>query len=170
MVVFGATQVAIALARLAREVGYEVVVADARSAFATPDRFPDVDRLVLGWPDEVFGQVGLGPDDAVVVLTHDPKLDEPAILAALRARCRYVGAIGSRQTQAGRRERLVAAGVSGEELALVRAPIGLDLGGRGPVEIALAVVAEIVAVRNGGSGRPMLEVRREGTEASTPRP
>ena len=87
------------LAHLARELGYETVVIDGRAAFATPERFPDVDRLVLGWPDEAADEIGLGPADAVAVLSHDPKFDEPAIAEALRRGCRYVGAIGSRRTQ-----------------------------------------------------------------------
>ena len=102
----GGVPVAMVLARLARELGYETVVIDGRAAFATRERFPDVDRLVLGWPDEVAEEIGLGPADAVAVLSHDPKFDEPAIAEALRRGCRYVGAIGSRRTQRARRERL----------------------------------------------------------------
>ena len=96
---------------MARELGFETVVVDGRAAFATPARFPDVDRLVVGWPDEVAEEIGLGPADAVAVLTHDVKFDEPAIVEALRRGCRYVGAVGSRKTQADRRARLLAAGV-----------------------------------------------------------
>ena len=100
----------------------------------------------------------LGPSDAVAVLTHDVKFDEPAIVAALQRGCRYVGAVGSRKTQADRRDRLMAAGVTADELGRLRGPIGLDLGGRAPAETALAIMAEIVADRHGGSGRPMLEL------------
>ena len=121
------------------------------------ERFPDVDRLVVGWPDEVADEIGLGPNDAVAVLTHDVKFDEPAIVEALRRGCRYVGAVGSRKTQADRRARLLEAGVSEAELDRLRGPIGLDLGGRAPAETALAILAEIVAERYGGSGAPMRE-------------
>ena len=155
LVIVGAVQVAMPLTRIARELGYATVVVDGRAAFATKERFPDVDALVVGWPDEVAEEIGLGPSDAVAVLTHDVKFDEPAIVEALRRGCRYVGAVGSRKTQADRRARLVAAGVAEADLARLRGPIGLDLGGRAPAEMALAVMAEIVAERYGGSGAPM---------------
>ena len=153
LVVVGGVEVARSLVRLARELGFETVVVDGRAAFATPERFPDVDRLVVGWPDEVADEIGLGPNDAVAVLSHDVKFDEPAIVEALRRGCRYVGAVGSRKTQADRRARLLEAGVSEAELARLRGPVGLDLGGRAPAETALAILAEIVAERYGGSGR-----------------
>ncbi len=155
LVIVGAVQVAMPLARIARELGYTTVVVDGRAAFATAERFPDVDRLVVGWPDEVADEIGLGPTDAVAVLTHDVKFDEPAIIEGLRRGCRYVGAVGSRKTQADRRARLSAAGVTDAELARLRGPIGLDLGGRAPAETALAIMAEVVAERYGGSGAPM---------------
>ena len=157
LVVVGAVEVARSLVRLAKELGFETVVIDGRASFATPERFPDVDRLVVGWPDEVADEIGLGPNDAVAVLTHDVKFDEPAIIEALRRECRYVGAVGSRKTQAERGRRLLEAGVSEEELARLRGPVGLDLGGRAPAETALAILAEVVAERYGGSGRPMKE-------------
>lgn len=160
LVIVGAVEVARSLVRIARELGYEMVVVDGRAAFATPERFPDVDRLVVGWPDEVAGEIGLGPADAVAVLTHDVKFDEPAIAASLRRGCRYVGAVGSRKTQADRRARLLAAGVEEADLARLRGPIGLDLGGRNPAETALAIMAEVVAARYGGSGAPMRERAR----------
>jgi xanthine dehydrogenase accessory factor len=157
LVVVGAVQVAIPLVRMAREVGFETVVVDGRAAFATAERFPDVDRLVVGWPDEIADMIGLGPADSVAVLSHDVKFDEPAIIEALRRGCRYVGAVGSRKTQADRRSRLLAAGISRSELARLHGPIGLDLGGRTPPETALAILAEIVAARHGGTGTPMHE-------------
>ncbi len=157
LVMVGGVEVARSLARLARELGFETVVVDGRAAFATRERFPDVDDLVVGWPDEVADEIGLGPNDAVAVLSHDVKFDEPAIVEALRRGCRYVGAVGSRKTQADRRASLLAAGVSETELARLRGPVGLDLGGRAPAETALAILAEIVAERYGGSGRPMKE-------------
>jgi xanthine dehydrogenase accessory factor len=167
LVVVGAVEVARTLVRLAKELGYETVVIDGRAAFATPARFPDVDRLIVGWPDEVADEIGLGPADAVAVLTHDVKFDEPAIVEALARGCRYVGAVGSRKTQGDRRARLVDAGVSPDALARLRGPIGLDLGGRLPAETALAIMAEVVAERRAGTGRPMRDLARE-REAAVP--
>jgi xanthine dehydrogenase accessory factor len=155
LVVVGGVEVARSLVRLARELGFETVVVDGRPAFATPERFPDVDRLIVGWPDEVAEEIGLGPNDAVAVLSHDVKFDEPAIVEALRRGCRYVGAVGSRKTQSERHARLLEAGVSPVGLARLRGPVGLDLGGRAPAETALAILAEIVAERYGGTGTPM---------------
>ena len=154
LVVVGAVEVARSLVRFARELGFETIVVDGRASFATPERFPadQVDQLIVGWPDEVADEIGLGPDDAVAVLTHDVKFDEPAIIEALRRNCRYVGAVGSRKTQGDRRERLREAGVAEDELARLRGPVGLDLGGRAPAETALAIMAEIVANRYGGTG------------------
>ena len=162
LVVVGAVEVARSLVRLARELGYETIVIDGRASFATPERFPPetVDRLIVGWPDEVAEDICLGPDDAVAVLTHDVKFDEPAIVESLHRGCRYVGAVGSRKTQGDRRERLRAAGVTDDELARLRGPVGLDLGGRTPAETALAIMAEVVAERYGGSGRPMVETAK----------
>ena len=157
LVIVGAVEVARSLVRLARELGFETVVIDGRASFATRERFPDADQLVVGWPDEVADDIGLGPNDAVAVLTHDVKFDEPAIVEALRRGSRYVGAVGSRKTQADRRRRLLEAGVSQEALDGLRGPVGLDLGGRQPAETALAILSEIVAERYGGSGRPMRE-------------
>jgi xanthine dehydrogenase accessory factor len=157
LVVVGAVEVARSLVRLARELGFETVVIDGRASFATPERFPEVDRLVIGWPDEVADEIGLGPNDAVAVLTHDVKFDEPAIVEALRRGCRYVGAVGSKKTQGDRRQRLLEAGVSADELARLRGPVGLDLGGRQPAETALAILAEVVAERYGGTGIPLKE-------------
>src|SRR5262245_20533015 len=161
LVVVGAVEVARSLVRLAAELGYETVVVDGRASFATPERFPAVDNLVVGWPDEIADEIGLGPNDAVAVLTHDVKFDEPAIVESLRRHCRYVGAVGSRKTQADRRARLREAGVTDDELAELRGPVGLDLGGRNPSETALAILAEIVAERYGGSGRPLRDLAAE---------
>jgi xanthine dehydrogenase accessory factor len=116
-----------------------------------------VDELVIGWPDEVADEIGLGPNDAVAVLSHDVKFDEPAIVEALRRGCRYVGAVGSRKTQVDRRDRLREAGVTDAQMARLRGPIGLDLGGRAPAETALSIMAEIVAARYGGTGVPMIQ-------------
>ncbi len=158
LVVVGAVQVAIPLVAIARTLGYETVVVDGRPAFATRERFPEADRIVVGWPEDAAGEIDLGPADAVAVLSHDVKFDEPAIVTALARGCRYVGAVGSRKTQADRRERLRAVGVADADLARLRGPVGLDLGGRNPAETALAIMAEVVASRYGGSGRPMVEL------------
>ena len=171
LVIVGATEVARSLVELAKPLGYERVVVDARGAFASQDRFPDVDMLLTEWPDEAFDRIALGPNDAVAILSHDPKFDEPAILEAVRRGARYVGAIGSRKTQRERRDRLLAAGMSEADLATVRGPIGLDLGGREPAETALAILAEIVALRHGGSSGAMAALpgasRPEPAAAST---
>jgi xanthine dehydrogenase accessory factor len=155
LVVFGAVDVAQPLVAYAHQLGQRVWVVDARSAFATRERFPNAEELIVGWPDELADRLELGPPDAVVVLTHDPKLDDPAILLGLRAGCRYVGAIGSRRTQAARRERLLAAGLSQAAVERLHGPIGLDLGGREPAEVALAIIAQVVAARYGADGGPM---------------
>jgi len=151
LVIVGATEVARSLVGLAGALGYARVVIDARTAFATKERFPDVEQLLTLWPDEAFEAIDLGPNDAVAILSHDPKFDEPAIVEALKRGARYVGAIGSRKTQADRRRRLLEAGLTEEQLRRIRGPIGLDLGGREPAETALAILAEIVSVRRGGS-------------------
>lgn len=155
LVVVGAVEVARSLVRYARELGYETVVVDGRASFATTERFPDVDRLVVAWPDDAFEMLDVGPNDAVAILSHDPKFDEPAIVEATRRGCRYVGAVGSRKTQSDRRDRLAAAGLGPDEILRLHGPIGLHLGGREPAETAIAIMAEIIAARRGGSGMPM---------------
>jgi xanthine dehydrogenase accessory factor len=157
LVIVGATEVARSLVVLAKVLGYACTVIDARAAFATRERFPDVDELRTDWPDEAFEAIGLGPNDAVAVLSHDAKFDEPAIQDAIGRGVRYVGAIGSKKTQADRRARLLDAGVTEEQLGHLHGPIGLDLGGREPAETALAILAEIVAARRGGSAAPLIE-------------
>jgi len=159
LIVVGATEVARHLVAFARGLGYATIVIDPRAAFAAPERFPDVDSLIDDWPEAAFAAVDVGPLDAVAVLSHDPKLDEPALVEAFRRGARYVGAIGSAKTQAERRGRLVAAGVRPADVDRLKAPIGLDLGGREPSETALAVIAEVVAARRGGSAVPMRDRR-----------
>ena len=151
LVIFGGVHVAAALVPLARALGYRTVVADGRASFLTRERFPDADQLILGWPDAAFAQAGIDSATAVVVLTHDPKFDDPALMIALRSPAMYVGAIGSKKTQAARRERLRAAGLTDDQVGRLFGPIGLDLGGRTPAETALAIMAEIVAVRHGAA-------------------
>lgn len=152
MVVIGAVHVAQAVVAYARPLGFRVVVVDARQTLATRERFPDVDDLIVAWPDEAYAQLPITRTSAIVILTHDPKFDEPAILGALQTEAGYIGAVGSRKTNAERRERLIEAGATDEQLARVHGPIGLDIGGGTPEEMAISILAEIVAVRNGRSG------------------
>jgi len=141
--IVGAVHIASALVKLAKVLDFRTVVVDAREAFATSERFPDVDELVTLWPDEAL-EGRLGPSSYVAMLTHDPKLDDPALRVALRSSARYIGALGSKRTHAARLERLKAEGFSDEELARIRGPIGLSIGARTPQEIALSILAEIV--------------------------
>ena len=153
LVVFGAVDYAAALCRLARAAGWRPYVCDPRSQFATPERFPDAEEVIVAWPEEAFARLG-GIDRAtyIAVLTHDPKLDDAALTIALRSEAAYMGAMGSRRAQAQRRERLLAAGLDEELLERIAAPIGLDLGAVSPEETALSIMAEVVAVRNGRDG------------------
>jgi xanthine dehydrogenase accessory factor len=149
LVIVGGVHIAIPLTWMARSLGYHTIVVDPRPAFGSADRFPQAHEIVSAWPDEALNGIGLNAASAVAVLTHDPKLDDPALRAALVSPAFYVGALGSKQTQAKRRERLLAAGLTEAQVDRLRAPIGLDLGGRSPEEIAVSVLAQIVAVRNG---------------------
>jgi xanthine dehydrogenase accessory factor len=151
LVIFGGVHIAVALVPLARALGYRTIVADGRQGFLTPERFPQADELILAWPEAAFERIGLDASCYVCILSHDPKFDDPALDAALRSPARYIGAIGSRKTQAARRERLKRAGFADEAVARVHGPIGLDLGGRQPAETALAILAEMTAVRYAGS-------------------
>ena len=153
LVIFGAVDFTAALTRIGKVLGYRVVVVDARPVFATPARFPMADEVVVDWPDRYLAGPGvgdeLGPRDAVCVLTHDHKFDVPAVVAALRTRVGYLGAMGSRRTDAERRQRLRDAGVTDDQLARLMAPIGLDIGARTPEETAVSICAEIIALRTG---------------------
>ena len=149
LVIVGGVHIAVGLVTLARTLGFRTVVVDPRPAFASPERFPHADRLESSWPDEALATLGLTDSTAVAVLTHDPKLDDPALRAALPSEAFYVGALGSKNTQAKRRARLMEAGLTEAQVDRLHAPIGLDLGGRSPEEIALSVMAEVVAVRHG---------------------
>jgi xanthine dehydrogenase accessory factor len=152
LVVLGAVDVAESLCALAGPLGWRTVVADTRAALATRERVPSADELVTGWPDEVLGRIGLDADSAVVVLTHDEKLDTPALVTALRSPAFYIGALGSRRAQAARRERLLEEGVDEADLDRLSGPSGLDLGAVTPAETALSILAEAVATRAGRSG------------------
>ncbi len=144
LVVTGAVHISQAMAPVARVLGLDMTVVDPRTAFATPERFPDV-PLIAEWPDEALPALGLDRYTAFVALTHDPKIDDPALSHALKAECFYIGALGSRKTHARRVERLTAAGFSPETLARIHAPIGLDIGAVSPAEIGVAILAEVVA-------------------------
>jgi xanthine dehydrogenase accessory factor len=153
LIVFGAVDFAAALCRLARAAGWRAFVVDPRTRFAQPARFPDAEEVVAAWPEEAFAHLGgIDRATAIAVLTHDPKLDDAALVIALRSDAGYIGAMGSRRAQARRRERLLGKGVEEADLARVSAPIGLDLGALTAEETALSIMAEIVALRNGRTG------------------
>jgi xanthine dehydrogenase accessory factor len=147
----GAGHISQALAELAPRLGFRVTVIDPRASFANAERFGEV-RLHLGWPDATtLEDLGLDADGYLVALAHDPKIDDPALVAALGAGTRYVGALGSRRSHAERCQRLAAMGIGEDEIARIHAPVGLDIGARTPAEIALSILAEMVRLRNGGS-------------------
>lgn len=152
MVVIGAVHVAQAVVAYAQPLGFRIVVVDARETLATRDRFPTADDLLVAWPDEAYARLPITSTSAIVILTHDPKFDEPAILGALNTDAGYIGAVGSRKTNLDRRERLLASGATPEQLDRVHGPIGLDIGGKSPEEMAISILAEITAVRNGRGG------------------
>ena len=160
MIIFGATDFASALCRVGRLLGYRVTVCDARPVFADTARLPDADEVVLDWPHRYLRRTQLDARTAVCVLTHDPKFDIPALRTALRLPLAYVGALGSRRADAERRTQLRASGLTDTELALLHSPIGLDLGGRTPEETAVAIGAEIVAMRHGGSTQSLSRTDR----------
>jgi xanthine dehydrogenase accessory factor len=152
LVIVGAVHVAQPLVPMAQALGYEVVVVDPRTAFATEERFGDV-RVLREWPDEALAKIGLDSSTALIALTHDPKIDDPALKIALASEAFYVGALGSRKTHAKRVERLLASGVAAAEIERIHAPIGLNIGAEGVAEIAVSIIAEITAVRRGKDGR-----------------
>ena len=155
LIIVGAVHIAEPLIGMANLAGFDTVVVDPRSAFATRERFPQATDIIRGWPDDVLPGLDLDETAFVVVLTHDPKIDDPALRVALTSGAAYVGALGSKRTNRLRIERLRAAGLSEEALARLHAPIGLDLGGRSPAEIAVSILAEVVQVRSQSlSSRP----------------
>ncbi len=149
LIIVGAVHVAIPLVTFAKALDYKVILIDPRQTFATADRFPHVDALIRKWPDEALAEVGIDASTCIVVLTHDPKFDDPAIKFALQHAPAYIGVLGSRKTHEKRLHRLKQDGLTDEQLARLHAPIGLDIGGSTPAEIALSIMAEIVAVRRG---------------------
>jgi xanthine dehydrogenase accessory factor len=155
LLVYGAVDTAEALCRAAKLLGWTTIVADARAKFATAERIPSADELLVAWPEEAFAQVAPDHSTAVVVLTHDDKFDVPALKAALETEAFYIGALGSRRNQERRRERLGDAGVSAEDFERISGPSGLDIGADSIEETALSILAEALAVRAGRSGGPL---------------
>ena len=170
MVIFGAIDFAAALAPLAKGLGYRVTIADPRQAFLDSPRFSAVAQTIVAWPDKVLADMTLGSRDAVLVFTHDPKLDVPAVQAALATGAGYIGALGSRRTTLDRNARLVEAGVPEERITRVYAPCGLDIGSSTVEETAVAILAEIIARRAGREGSSLRHgsgsIRRDGDKVS----
>ena len=157
MYVFGAIDFASAVARIGKFMGYRVTVCDARAVFATRDRFPSADEIVVSWPDEFLKTAEVDKRTVICVLTHDPKFDVPVLKAALETPAGYIGAMGSRRTHDNRTARLKEEGITDEELARISSPVGLDIGSRTPEETAVAIVGEIIAQRTGHSGGRLAE-------------
>ena len=160
LLVYGAVDTAEALARGAKLLGWTAIVADARATFLTPERIPSADRLIAEWPDEAIAEVAPDHQTAIVVLTHDDKFDEPALLAALQTDAFYIGALGSRRNQERRRERLLEAGASETELERISGPCGLDIGAESQAETALSILAEALAARAGRGGGPLRQAKQ----------
>ena len=159
LIIIGAIHIAIPLHRLAKLMGYRVTLVDARAKFATRERFPEADELIVAWPDEAMARLEIDNSSYVVILTHDPKFDLPALRSVLGKQAGYIGAIGSRKTNQNRFDALRAEGFTEDQIARVHGPIGLDLRGRGAEETALGILAEITATRFGGTGSAMRELR-----------
>ena len=158
--VYGAVDTAEALCRGAKLLGWTAIVADARAKFATPERIPSADRLIVEWPEEALDQIAPDHQTAVVVLTHDDKFDEPALKRALESEAFYIGALGSRRNQERRRERLLESGVSEDVLERISGPCGLDIGADSQAETALSILAEILAVRAHREGGPLRTAKK----------
>src|SRR5258708_4100990 len=157
LVIVGAGHIAIPLTTFAKTLNYRGVVIDARAAFATRERFPHADELIVEWPDEVLEKMDLYPSTAVAVLTHHPKFDEPTLKMVLSRDVGYVGAVGSRKTKEERDERLRKQGLTEEQIRRIHGPIGLNIGAESPEEMALAIMAEIVATRHGKDASAVLD-------------
>jgi xanthine dehydrogenase accessory factor len=160
LLVYGAVDTAESLCRGAKLLGWTAIVADARATFLTPERMPSADQLIAKWPDEAIADVAPDHQTAIVVLTHDDKFDEPALIAALDTEAFYIGALGSRRNQERRRERLLEAGVTAEQLGRIVGPCGLDIGADTQEETALSILAEILAVRARRGGGPLREAKQ----------
>jgi xanthine dehydrogenase accessory factor len=148
LVIAGASHIAQPLGRMAAELGWRVTIVDPRTGWANPERFPGI-TLATAWPDEAMARLGLTARCCVVTLTHDPKLDDPALIAALRSPSFYIGALGSQKTHAARRERLRAQGFTDADLGRIHGPVGLAIGASSPSEIAISILAQIIACANG---------------------
>jgi xanthine dehydrogenase accessory factor len=159
LLVFGAVDTAEALCATAKQLGWRTIVADARGKFATRERIPSADELIVAWPDDALAQVRPDHATAVVVLTHDDKFDLPALQGALATEAFYIGALGSRRNQERRREGLLEAGVDEDALDRIHGPAGLDIGAHSPAETALSILGEVLAVRAGREGRPLRTAR-----------
>jgi xanthine dehydrogenase accessory factor len=157
MYVFGAIDFASAVARIGKFMGYRVIVCDARPVFATRERFPTADEVVVAWPDEFLKTAEVDKRSVICVLTHDPKFDVPVLVEALKTEAGYIGAMGSRRTHNNRTARLKEEGITDEQLARISSPVGLDIGARTPEETAVAIAAEIIALRTGHSGGRLAE-------------
>ncbi len=170
LVVVGAVHIAIPLVSFAKELGYHTTVVDARGLFASRERFPHADELIEAWPDEALSTLPLGPETAIVMLAHDPKFEDPAMQVALKSRAGYIGAMGSRKTSEERNERLRAAGFTGEQIERIHGPVGINIGARDPGEIAVSILAEIIAVRRGKDPRSarsgLLPAKSDASHAS----
>lgn len=157
MYVFGAIDFASAVARIGKFMGYRVTVCDARPVFATRDRFPTADEVVVAWPDEFLKTAEVDRRTVICVLTHDPKFDVPILVEALKTGAGYIGAMGSRRTHDNRTARLKEEGITDDDLARISSPVGLDIGARTPEETAIAIAAEIIALHTGHSGGRLAE-------------
>ena len=160
LLVYGAVDTAEALCRGAKLLGWTAIVADARATFLTPERMPSADLLISKWPQDAIADVAPDHQTAIVVLTHDDKFDEPALIAALETEAFYIGALGSRRNQERRRERLLEAGVGEEQLTRIVGPCGLDIGADTQEETALSILSEVLAVRAHRSGGPLREAKQ----------
>lgn len=153
VLIFGAVEYASHLSHMARLTGWRPYVIDPRAAFATRERFPEAVEVIVSWPEAAIAQLGgLDPSSYLAILTHDPKIDDEVLKVALAGAPAYIGAMGAKRTQAERRQRLLAAGVSEQDIARISAPVGLDLGALSPAEVAVSILAEIIAVRHGRAG------------------
>jgi xanthine dehydrogenase accessory factor len=161
MIIFGAIDFAAAVARIGKFMGYYVIVCDARALFATKRRFPDADEVIIDWPHRYLPTIEVDETTVICVLTHDPKFDVPVLEIALRTKAGYIGAMGSRRTHLDRLERLKEIGMTEAEIARLKSPIGLDLGGRTPEETAISIAAEIISNQVGGTNQPL----KDGTES-----
>ncbi|RMG98083.1 MAG: XdhC family protein [Chloroflexi bacterium] len=158
LIMVGGVHIAVALTNMAKTAGFQTIVVDPRRAFGNVERFPHVDKLIQAWPDKAFANINLTPETAVVMLTHDPKIDDPALKIVLNSPVFYIGALGSQKTHAKRRQRLANMGFSEAEIGRIHAPVGLNIGAQTPEEIAVAILAEIIQTRH---TQPMQQQSRQ---------